>query len=507
MKHSRGIDTAPHPDFPVYASGNFAEVAPARWSVMSWSLIGDPVERGLRAFTLRLCPSARWATGSNYVFVGYFCCRPYHNLSGLCQLARELPGVSEQDVTEAYFEGASPPERDTRAHSSAAQRLLALPRMAREFHRLRPRLACLEAQVALCEEHVSTALASGSEIALGCAVADALEVLDEAWEVHYMTTCALIPAGALQRALGERLLSHWSELAPLVTRPTDVVWGRLFDGAIGASALEACRFLGFPFYEVGDAHEPWKSFAAPFAPHSPAQVPGPRPDDAPEVVWEMYRGAPVRALEHISRAVVDTLKAREESKALAMRCLHVFRRALPALAEEAGVGTDAWTYLRILELLSPRLRSTIRELSERRRQECHDALSQPLPERLVTAPRAPAPTQVKQVGAGVRRSPSGVSPGVVRGVVARLADEALAGRSHRNGTVILVCGSADAGIQALLPKIGGLVTLRGSMLSHIATLAREYGIPAVVNHPLAETLRTGQYVSVNGSTGEVEVIS
>jgi pyruvate,water dikinase len=45
------------------------------------------------------------------------------------------------------------------------------------------------------------------------------------------------------------------------------------------------------------------------------------------------------------------------------------------------------------------------------------------------------------------------------------------------------------------------------MLSHISTLAREYGIPAVVNHPLAETLEAGQLVVLNGNTGEVEVIA
>ena len=73
--------------------------------------------------------------------------------------------------------------------------------------------------------------------------------------------------------------------------------------------------------------------------------------------------------------------------------------------------------------------------------------------------------------------------------------------------MILVSESADAGIQSLLPNVAGLITLRGSMLSHIATLAREYGIPTVVNHPLAETLRAGQQVVLNGSTGEVEVIS
>ena len=105
------------------------------------------------------------------------------------------------------------------------------------------------------------------------------------------------------------------------------------------------------------------------------------------------------------------------------------------------------------------------------------------------------------------RKPSGVSPGVASGKVATLGAALLAGEPNGHGPVILVCESAAAGIQSLLPNVAGLITLRGSMLSHISTLAREYGIPAVVNHPLAESLRAGQQVVLNGSTGEVEVIS
>ena len=49
----------------------------------------------------------------------------------------------------------------------------------------------------------------------------------------------------------------------------------------------------------------------------------------------MYRGARKVGIEQLTRAVNDNLQAREESKSMAMRSLHVFRRALPALAEQA----------------------------------------------------------------------------------------------------------------------------------------------------------------------------
>ena len=91
------IDTDAHPLFPVYSAGNFGEVAPERLSIAAWSLIGDPVERGCRELAATLWPRATWHTGSHYVFVGYFRCRPYHNLSAFCHMGCEVPGTTVED--------------------------------------------------------------------------------------------------------------------------------------------------------------------------------------------------------------------------------------------------------------------------------------------------------------------------------------------------------------------------------------------------------------------------
>jgi rifampicin phosphotransferase len=503
MTGARSIDTAPHPEFRCYSAGNFGEVAPARWSVMSWSLVGDPVERGMRSFAKRLMPNARWATGSYYVFVGYFSCKPYHNLAAMCQVAHELPGFDGADVTRDYFENVPPPEREFRRHAGVLGRVLAVPRMAREFHRLRPRLAALEAEVTLCEEQVAAALDSGSAIALGGAMARATNMLDAGWDLHYSTTASLVPAGAIQRRIGRKLLPQWDEVEPLVNRPPELPWNRLFDGAVSDTGEEA-RFLQAPFYEVADAFEPWSSFASPFTPQPAHDVKGPEQDEIAEVVWDMYRGYRKVGIEQLTRAVSDNLQAREESKSLAMRCLHVFRRALPALADDAGVEGDAWAYLKIGELLDPRHRRSLDEIVETRRAECADAIAEPMPDELVVPVDSPARSLPERPRPA--RKPTGVSPGVVSGVVTTV-EEASANGHSGDEPVILVCESADACIQTLLPGSAGLITLRGSMLSHISTLAREYGIPAVVNHPLAETLRAGQQVVVNGNTGEVEVIA
>ncbi len=59
-------------------------------------------------------------------------------------------------------------------------------------------------------------------------------------------------------------------------------------------------------------------------------------------------------------------------------------------------------------------------------------------------------------------------------VAGKLEDAAEAGKNH-----ILIVKSASPGWSVVLPFIGGLVSEGGGMLSHLAILAREYGVPYV----------------------------
>lgn len=69
---------------------------------------------------------------------------------------------------------------------------------------------------------------------------------------------------------------------------------------------------------------------------------------------------------------------------------------------------------------------------------------------------------------------------------------------------ILVAPSIDPGLTPLFLSAAGLVTEIGGMLSHGATVAREYGLPAVVGVPHATRLiRSGQQILVDGLEGLV----
>ncbi|MDJ0701655.1 MAG: glycerol-3-phosphate acyltransferase [Leptolyngbyaceae cyanobacterium MO_188.B28] len=76
-----------------------------------------------------------------------------------------------------------------------------------------------------------------------------------------------------------------------------------------------------------------------------------------------------------------------------------------------------------------------------------------------------------------------------------------------NDRMILVVPFTDSGWAPLLARSGGLVAEVGGRLSHGAIIAREYGIPAVMNVPNAtQQLRDGQRVRLDGQTGVVEVL-
>ena len=75
-----------------------------------------------------------------------------------------------------------------------------------------------------------------------------------------------------------------------------------------------------------------------------------------------------------------------------------------------------------------------------------------------------------------------------------------------NKETILVVPYTDSGWTLLLAQAGGLIAEAGGRLSHGAIVAREYGIPAVMDvHNATWLLQDGQWVRVDGSRGIVEV--
>ncbi|HSG78743.1 MAG TPA: PEP-utilizing enzyme, partial [Acidimicrobiia bacterium] len=59
----------------------------------------------------------------------------------------------------------------------------------------------------------------------------------------------------------------------------------------------------------------------------------------------------------------------------------------------------------------------------------------------------------------------------------------------------------------IFPVISGLITEQGGPLSHPGTLAREYGLPAVLGVAGATSLLAdGQRVTIDGGAGTIEIL-
>jgi pyruvate,water dikinase len=98
----------------------------------------------------------------------------------------------------------------------------------------------------------------------------------------------------------------------------------------------------------------------------------------------------------------------------------------------------------------------------------------------------------------------GVSPGLVTGTVKVLRSLEDAGRLSGE---IGVFTTIEPTLTPLFPLLRGMIAEMGGLLSHAAILAREYGLPAVVNVVDAtRRLRDGDRVEVDGTTGRIRVL-
>lgn len=108
------------------------------------------------------------------------------------------------------------------------------------------------------------------------------------------------------------------------------------------------------------------------------------------------------------------------------------------------------------------------------------------------------PVQQRLVGIGA-------SAGQVEGLVRVLNN--LQSVPDIDRQTILVVPYTDSGWAPLLARAGGLIAEVGGRLSHGAIVAREYGIPAVMDiHNATQMFRNGQRVRIDGRSGIVEVL-
>lgn len=156
----------------------------------------------------------------------------------------------------------------------------------------------------------------------------------------------------------------------------------------------------------------------------------------------------------------------------------------------------------------------------RRAEWCRHRAARPLPRRFETrglplpgleALAADPPQPRAGEAGGDHWQGVGCSPGVVRGRVALVRDprrwlEAGSVASPGAGAdrPILVAAATDPGWVLLFPHAAGLLVERGSVLSHVAIVARELGLPMVTElGGISAALADGDRVELDGRSGQV----
>jgi pyruvate,water dikinase len=97
------------------------------------------------------------------------------------------------------------------------------------------------------------------------------------------------------------------------------------------------------------------------------------------------------------------------------------------------------------------------------------------------------------------------SPGVATGTARIIRDPSVSAELAAGD--ILVAPYTDPAWTPLFPGVGAIIVEVGSYLSHAGTVAREYGIPCLVDvHGALERIHSGQQLRVNASEGWVEIL-
>jgi pyruvate,water dikinase len=208
-----------------------------------------------------------------------------------------------------------------------------------------------------------------------------------------------------------------------------------------------------------------------------------------------FTGAQVRSVELTKAAFLTAVDGtRSAAGALGRQLAAAGKLASP----------DDTFFLTAEELLGP-LPLNATELVDFRRQRRDEYRAIELP---VIFTGMPQPVKVEDADGHrdgvVCGTPAG--PGVVEGIV-RVVLDADSDDVLEDGEV-LVCRFVDPGWTALVSLAGALVTDIGSPASHGAIVARELGITCVVGTGNGtKALRTGDVVRVDGSTGEIAVLT
>ena len=244
----------------------------------------------------------------------------------------------------------------------------------------------------------------------------------------------------------------------------------------------------------------------------PAAVEADRSAERARATAELLAALPAArrpAARLVLRIARRYIPLREVGKTAFLQSLDTARAAARIVGEDLArrgvVGDpDDVFYLTVAELADPTPADGVKEAVGLRRERRDEYLKVRLAESWTGQPEAIPLTVAEAAGPGGELTGLAVSPGVAEGP-ARVVRDPLADRLEPGE--ILVCETTDPSWTSLFLVAAGLVIDIGGALSHGSILARELGVPCVINTRVGTAvLRTGDVLRVDGDAGRVEVL-
>jgi phosphohistidine swiveling domain-containing protein/nucleoside-diphosphate-sugar epimerase len=212
-------------------------------------------------------------------------------------------------------------------------------------------------------------------------------------------------------------------------------------------------------------------------------------------------------LRPVAAAAASQLRDREVRRDRMVRTIWLLRGLLREYGRRlvaAGTLTDPEDvfYLLVDELdASPPDVAAV--VARRRAQQVE--LQRRVPPEAFSGRWAPSAAPTTELTSGEVLHGLGVCAGVVRGRVRVVLPETI---DDLEPGEILVAKVTDVGYTPAFAYAGAVVTELGGHMSHAAIVAREFGVPCVVNaRGAASRLPTGTLVEVDGGTGQVTVLA
>lgn len=414
-----------------------------------------------------------------------------------------LPGTASEDLEADYFGDAPPADAATGARRSH-RRIAALRHDLRVLASRRRCTTDAALTIAATGEIVAARIDHGA-LDDGELLALHLRLLDLAQRGMTAELGVAADGAASHRRLRELLARRVGEVAG--ARLADEAVSHLGLAGLHGSGASAAVFAGATWEELG---------------RTPPYDGRPRDaddrDQAIERVLDALRSSEgwdenalvnrlrLRALRRLAREAAERLALRETTKAslLALggevRRIHLEagRRLVARDVLDEPSEVDLLGVAEMRTALAGGPTTVTRDLLARRqRARRHDEQAGALPPRFSGVPTS----QPVQHLDGRRLEGWAASGGTFRGrvQVVEAPDADLA------PDAVLVAEATDPSWSPLFLRAGALVLDRGGPLSHAAILARELGLPAVLNVPGAAQLLDGREVTVDGDRGIVIV--